>query len=310
MTRTIPNLDDLTDPLTAALSFAAAGIYVVPVRRGTKNPGSVLGKDWPIKSSRDPQQIAAWFAGTDYGLALHVGRSGLVVFDIDHPDKLPAVLADAVASCPFQATRPDADERRGHAVFRTDRRFGNGTGGLGGTWGQVRGTNGVIMSAPSVHPEDGEYRWLRTGEIPELPAAVAELLPDAVDTEDAANDTEVHRFLTEHSGGDRPELLAGVLRLFDRKITDGESRHDTAVTPSRAGRCGRPRPVSTPRPRPLTRCGIGSWLLWPRTRAVIQSPSSPASWRGRSRRPAPMIRWRGGDRWTSGCPTWPRWSRS
>ena len=84
---TVPVIDAGADVLTAALAYAAAGIYVLPVARGSKNPGSVVGKNWHTKSSRDPQQIAAWFAGADHGIALHCGRSGLVVFDVDKSSK-------------------------------------------------------------------------------------------------------------------------------------------------------------------------------------------------------------------------------
>jgi len=31
-------------------------------------------KRWQDKSSRDPKTIAAWFAGTDYDIAIHCGR--------------------------------------------------------------------------------------------------------------------------------------------------------------------------------------------------------------------------------------------
>ena len=95
---TVPNIEPDTDTLTAALAYAEAGWYVLPVKRGTKNPGSRFkkGTDWRPKSSRDPQVIYAWFTGTDDDIALHCGRSGAVVFDVDAPDKVPDVLAAAL----------------------------------------------------------------------------------------------------------------------------------------------------------------------------------------------------------------------
>jgi hypothetical protein len=158
----IPELDDDVDTLTAALAYAAAGWYELPVRRGTKKPGSVVGDGWQHKSSRDPKQIAAWFAGTDHDIALHCGRSGAVVFDVDDPDKLPNVLRSHLGSAPFQSTRPDVPGR-GHYVFAQPpgRTIGNGTGRLGGAWGEVRGLNGVIIAAPSHHVDGGRYEWVR-----------------------------------------------------------------------------------------------------------------------------------------------------
>jgi hypothetical protein len=42
----IPELEDGATNLDAAMSYAAGGLYVLPVRRGTKDPGSVVGKNW------------------------------------------------------------------------------------------------------------------------------------------------------------------------------------------------------------------------------------------------------------------------
>jgi hypothetical protein len=160
----IPELTDDVDTLTAALAYADAGWYVLPTDPAIdiKNPGTVVGKRWQAKSSRDPKQIAAWFAGTDYGIALHAGRSGAVVFDVDDPDKLPDVLRKHLATAPFQSTRPDVPGR-GHYIFLQPpgRTIGNGTGRLGGAWGEIRGLNGVIIGAPTPHPNGGRYKWVR-----------------------------------------------------------------------------------------------------------------------------------------------------
>jgi hypothetical protein len=160
-------ITDDTDTLTAALAYADAGWYVLPVARDHptdpgKHPGSVVREGWQHKSSRDPKLITAWFAGTDHGIALHCGRSGAVVFDVDNPDKLPDVLRKHLDMAPFQSTRPDVPGR-GHYLFLqpTGRSIGNSTGRLGGGWGEVRGLNGVIIAAPSWHPEGGHYKWVR-----------------------------------------------------------------------------------------------------------------------------------------------------
>lgn len=234
MTLTVPDLDPDTDALTAALAYAAAGWYVVPVKRGTKHPGSVLGKGWHTQSTRDPQVIAAWWAGTDHGIALHVGRSGGVVFDVDHPDEVPDVLRQAFVeqAPPRQNTRP-SEPRRGHVLFLqpTDRLVGNGNGQLGKAWGEVRGANGVIVVAPSAHPDpDGHYAWHRTGPVPPIPHAIAALLPGPAAThEDAVSDATVEAFLDSCTHNARPALRGVPLQHMTRDIDTGGSRHAAAI---------------------------------------------------------------------------------
>ncbi len=226
----IPDLEAGIDALTAALAYAACGWYVLPVRRGTKHPGSVVGDDWQHQSSIDPEQIVAWFAGTEHGIALHCGRSGAVVFDVDQPGKLPDILTKHLGSAPCQSTRPDTTGR-GHYVFAMPpgRVIGNGTGRLGGAWGEIRGLNGVIIVEPSEHPDGGEYRWERTGTVPVLPNELAELLYDAVPGEDAATDAQVAAFLAEHTSATRPSILNGWISALNTRFEAG-SRHNAAVS--------------------------------------------------------------------------------
>ena len=233
----VPDLPEDCDTLTAALAYAAAGWYVLPIRRNArKNPGSVVGKQWQHQSSREPEVIAAWFAGTDHGVALHLGRSGAIAFDVDYPNRVPDVLAGVLelAEPPFQTTRKTGDPARGHYVFAmpAGRMLGNGTGKLGGAWGEIRGRNGIIVIAPSLHDDEadgGRYKWQQTGPVPDLPDSVGDLLGDAADSEDAATDAEVAAFLAAHTGNTRPELLPGWVTTYRRKIEAGESRHDRMV---------------------------------------------------------------------------------
>lgn len=231
---TIPDVGEL-DACGAALAYAKGGCYVVPVKRASKHPGSVVGKDWPRLSTTDSRTIIGRWAATDHGIAIHAGRSGLVVFDVDDPDAIPEPLARAIAetSPPFQVSRPGSDRRHYLFLAPDGRRIGNGTGQLGGAWGQVRGTNGVIVTAPSVHEnaaDGGEYRWIRTGPVPELPAYVADLLPEGAEADQAATSADVEAFLAQHTAATRPELVAGWCTSYDRQVATGASRHDTAVS--------------------------------------------------------------------------------
>jgi len=224
------------DALSAALAYATSGWYVIPVARAKKNPGSILGEHWHTQSSRDPKVIASWFAGSDYGIALHVGRSGAVVLDIDSPDDLDRGLKAALAASrfPFQSTR-DNDMRKGHAVYLMPpgRTLGNGRGSLTGAWGEIRGSNGVIIVEPSIHEKKdigGKYVWKSFGAVPPLPQFIADALPDAIVGEAPATRGEVRSFrdrFTERVVGLTSE--SGYRSKFVRDVTAGASRHDTAV---------------------------------------------------------------------------------
>lgn len=235
----VPHVTPDQDTLSAALAYAAAGLYVGPVKAGTKNPGSVLGGGWQRLTSRSPDVIAAWFAGTDHGVFIHCGRSGLLVFDVDRPELVPPVLAQAFAEHhpPYQTTRRTGDARRGHYLFAQPpgRDLGNGTGRLGGEWGEVRGRNGVIIVAPSVHEDaasGGLYAWQRTESVPVVPATIGDQLDDATDADAPATDAQVASFMAEHATDTpgRPELLDVWLHTYTSKVSAGESRHGRMVS--------------------------------------------------------------------------------
>ena len=67
----------------AAQAWAKAGFFVLPIKAGSKNAGSLLGAGWPQRSTRDRAVIASWWARwPDAGIAVHTGRSGVVVADM------------------------------------------------------------------------------------------------------------------------------------------------------------------------------------------------------------------------------------
>jgi hypothetical protein len=232
----IPKLDPDIDLLGAALEYAGAGLYIGPLIPG-KNPGSILGKGWPAKTSKDPRTIIGWFAGKmagDIGIFLHVGRSGLWVADVDDPEKLHPTLRAAIDRVlpPYQATRSD-QPGRGHYVFRQPegRQIGNSNGALGDAWGEGRGTNGVVVLEPTLHVEPvGCYRWDQTGRVPVLPDDVAALLADAPAGADAVDDATMARFLAAHTATSDPGMLQPIIDKFRAELDGGEvSRHKSAV---------------------------------------------------------------------------------
>jgi hypothetical protein len=236
MTLQIPDGINDADPLTAALAYAEAGWYLLPVRADhpnknkRKHPGSVVGDGWPALSSRDPKQIAGWFAGTNYGIALHAGRSGAVILDVDDYDAVPdeVIAVIETSGCPYQSTRAN-QPGRGHYLLanNTGRRIGNGLGGLATTpkWGEIRGANGVIIVAPSNHAEGGRYHWERTGLLPDIPDYIAEALPNSTNPETTATDKEIEHFLNTHTETTKPQALQGLLHALQNKLDNGASCH-------------------------------------------------------------------------------------
>jgi hypothetical protein len=231
----VPVITDDMSKLDAALAYAAAGWYIGPEERGTKNPGSILGKYWQRRTSRDPQVITSWFAGTDHGIFLHVGRSGAWVADVDNPDNLHPTIRLAITehNPPYQSTRPNQPGRRHYVFLKPEgRMLGNTLGELAKGWGEGRGLNGVIIAAPSEHEkQEGRYQWGRVGPVPVMPGYMASQLPDAIEAAEAATDEQVETFLAKHTSHIRSDLLDVHCASFKKQVAAGESRHHTMTGP-------------------------------------------------------------------------------
>lgn len=242
----VPEIPQDCDPLRGAMMWAAAGWYVGPLDPAGKHAGSVLGKGWQNQTTRDPQVIASWFAGTDLQPFVHCGRSGAVAFDLDAPEHATEPLRRAILELrpPVHTTRRldesgdvvatfERGQARAHVWFLqpAGRMIGNGNGRLGKAWGEVRGKNGIVVVDPARHSKpEGHYRVRRAGLVPELPAYVADLLDDSTSTESVATDAEVAAALTQWGGMTRPAALQTVLDHWDHDVrSEGASRHVTLV---------------------------------------------------------------------------------
>lgn len=222
----VPDVAGLTS-LDAALAYAEAGFFVGPLRPSDKKPGSVLGSRWQEKTSKEERTIRRWYKGApSRGVFLHVGRSGLVVFDLDqdHLAALPTEIADALRTGPFQRSRGESD--RGHYLFKTEERFGNSPGAFA-PWGDVRGENGVIVLAPSLHPDTGRsYEWVRPGAVPDLPLVLRELLSRQVlSTRPAFSNEQLSDFISKNTEASNLARLSEHLERFLVRTGAGESRH-------------------------------------------------------------------------------------
>lgn len=233
---TPPRIPDVTglSLRDAALAYARAGWFVLPVAPGSKNPGSVVGGRWQDQSGRDPEQIEEWWdENPDYGIALHIGLSGAIAFDLDGAaiSELPVDLAGGLRQGVCQLSRAGNPDR-GHYLFFNDGGFGNGAGAFR-SFGDVRGKNGVIIAAPTPHVrDDGEYRWTTTGPLPDLPEALRTCLSVVAGEEaEPLTEDQMAQFLTAEDNGraNRPHALDGVVADFERQVRDGGSSHEALV---------------------------------------------------------------------------------
>lgn len=227
----VPETTETMTVLEAGLRWAESGFYVLPIENATKNPGSVVGAGWQHKSSREPEAIKAWFSNGNLGIALHVGKSGAIAFDVDEPYRVPTQLRHWMdyTGTPFQSTR-EGNLRRGHYLFATvgGATYGNSNGKLGSDWGEVRGSNGIIVVAPTVHQkkeDGGQYKWLRTGTLPYLPYEISRLLPGHMVANPSVDLTVVESFMGKYEDAKFPWLLSTRLADVQPRLKHG-SRHD------------------------------------------------------------------------------------
>ena len=247
----VPYLPDVTGLTNAeaAEAYAQAGIRIVPIRPGTKNPGSYLRNGWPQRATCDLDTVRDWWRRwPDAGIAMHVGASGLLVIDVDHPERVPTWLWPLLDEALFRPTTNDSRSRRGHYFFRLEpgRRFGCGLGGLnppkGEKWGDVKSWGGAVVLGPTVHPrraEGGRYTTGPAGTISFLPRQIADKLNEAPDPETCCPlsprelDANAKRFLDAYADDREPYALDPITDNFD---------------PTPGGRHGR-NGVNQPRPR-------------------------------------------------------------
>jgi Bifunctional DNA primase/polymerase, N-terminal len=250
----LPDVTDMSNA-GAALAYAKAGVCVVPVRPGTKDPGSFLGKGWQHQATRDVDTVCAWWRRwPNAGIAMHVGASGFLVIDVDYPEHVPDWLWPLLDKAIFRPTTSDPTSRRGHYFFRLRReqRFGNGLGGLrppkGRKWGEVKCHGGVVILGPSVHPraaEGGRYATGPGGTAPELPDEIADKLNDAPDTETyrlmtpGELDAGAKAFLLLYDNNRDPSALAAIVDNFDPAPGGRHgSMYDTLCWAMREGKAG------------------------------------------------------------------------
>ena len=230
---TLANTEHVVIPDVSGLSvreaveaYRAAGLVVFPVVPGSKRPAVEwtrfgLGDEWP---------------DGDWSVGLPMHLNGLVAIDVDHPERVPAELAEVLAGAAFQSTEasPAPGVQRGHYVFSSVEAFGQSTARFPGAgWGDVR-AGGFLVVAPSQHARpDGRYVWRRR-EVPPLPERVAGWLTRAGESTARGSRADLELFLSRFTDSfDEGELITDVQPYADR-IAAGEPRNN--VLPAALGK--------------------------------------------------------------------------
>ena len=205
----------------AALSYAARGWAVLPLRPGGKEPATVHGvKD----ATTDPKTIASWYdKRPGCGVAIATGlRSGLVVVDLDEK---PAAkdhaavhgLAEFEAWEEIHGKAPEGPRVRTgrgglHLYLAADDDYINRAGVLPGV--DIRANGGYVVAPPTLHPNGTPYTWEVLPdnlEPPPINESVRQLLRPAREKELDAETYKSPEEILEGSRVDNMIKLAGYL---------------------------------------------------------------------------------------------------
>lgn len=146
---------------THALSYLERGWYVFPCKAGDKTP---LISEWQVKASNHPKQVKVWWTKwPNANIAIHTGKSGLVILDVDPRndgneslEKLISINGNEFLSS-FKVQSGGGGEHY-YYVVTSDANDGLLTT-LGEGLDLLHG-NKYAIAPPSVHPSGGLYLWL------------------------------------------------------------------------------------------------------------------------------------------------------
>ena len=136
---------------TNALQLANLGWHLCPMTSGTKNPGSILGNDWPSKCTNDPEHITKWPAGCNVGVLLG-SRSGLIDLEFDS-ETGEQLIESWLEDCGNPPTPSYRSAKSVHRLFRWEEKFSLEKKAFGRLGVEFRFGNDAAQSVipPSVH---------------------------------------------------------------------------------------------------------------------------------------------------------------
>ncbi len=127
---------------------------------GSKNPGSILGKDWPSKCSNDPDVIESWPADCNIGVLLG-SNSGIIDLEFDS-DLGERLINDWMDDAGHPPTPTYKSAKSVHRLFKWEDKFSLERANFGHRGVEFRFGNNVAQSVipPSLHESGVQYEWL------------------------------------------------------------------------------------------------------------------------------------------------------
>ena len=204
----------------AVLHYAREGFYVVPC-----NGKIPLLKKWPEKASKGPEQIKFWWKRwPDANIGIAVGKSDLLVLDIDGPEGIETYERQRAES--GEKAKKTPTQRTGGGGFqkfykRPSGGCKNRTKFLPGL--DIKCDGGLAIVPPSVHESGKRYKWQEGRSLfDRKPARVPQWLQHLLDKEvekeatgGASSNIDFVRILKEGiPEGSRDDSLLALLHNF------------------------------------------------------------------------------------------------
>jgi len=140
--------------------ISSLGWFLCPMDSGSKNPGSILGKEWPSKCSNDPAVIASWPAGCNLGVLLG-SKSGII--DLEFDSEIGEQFVDSwLEDCGNPPTPTYRSAKSVHRLFKWEDRFELEGAKFGHMGVEFRfGCNAAqSVIPPSLHESGVRYEWI------------------------------------------------------------------------------------------------------------------------------------------------------
>lgn len=144
-----------------ALNYARRGWYVFPCKAGDKTPQI---SEWQVKASNDLKQVKAWWTKwPNANIAIHTGKSSLVILDVDPRNDGNESLEKLISINGREFLSPIEVKTGGDGKHYYYAAKENNNQSLPGTLGAgldlIRG-NKYVIAPPSIHKSGNAYVWL------------------------------------------------------------------------------------------------------------------------------------------------------